>query len=314
MYKALVIGCGNIGALYDFENEEILTHAKALDNDSRFTFSVFDIDKSLATKISQRYNCAIIEEINSHSLQEFDCVSICTPTDTHYQYILQVMESGVGMILCEKPISYMEDELNKVSMKYEEAHSKILVNYMRRFQPAYKTLRERIRKINITEHITNISIRYQRGFLNNCSHAFDTIEYLTGSELELQNLSKSGLANDHFDNDPTVSFHASCNGVNVDILGLTNVKFSHFEIDIYFQYHKISLRNSGQIIEIHKADTGSRYLLPLKIQERYTQTNCLKDHMKHVIDQAHQLLVGETIEDNFMRSVNLNQRLLHYLK
>jgi hypothetical protein len=30
MYKALIIGCGNIGAMYDFESESILTQGKGL--------------------------------------------------------------------------------------------------------------------------------------------------------------------------------------------------------------------------------------------------------------------------------------------
>ena len=50
MYKALVIGCGNIGALYDLESNKVLTHVKALTNHPGFEVTIFDTDSELANK------------------------------------------------------------------------------------------------------------------------------------------------------------------------------------------------------------------------------------------------------------------------
>jgi len=40
MYKALVIGCRNIGAMYDFEKESILTYTKALIQNGNFEVKI----------------------------------------------------------------------------------------------------------------------------------------------------------------------------------------------------------------------------------------------------------------------------------
>ncbi|HLX91950.1 MAG TPA: Gfo/Idh/MocA family oxidoreductase, partial [Puia sp.] len=93
MYKALVIGCGNIGALYDFNNGEIQTHVKALHLNPRFSLSIFDNDKDLAKKISRKYACETVEMLDDETLQSFDCISICTPTRTHAGFILKAMKS-----------------------------------------------------------------------------------------------------------------------------------------------------------------------------------------------------------------------------
>jgi hypothetical protein len=43
MYKALIIGCGNIGALYDFDTGSIASYAKAFHLDPEIEFDVYDM-------------------------------------------------------------------------------------------------------------------------------------------------------------------------------------------------------------------------------------------------------------------------------
>ena len=112
MYRGLVIGCGNIGALYDFDNAQIITHAKAIHTDPRFSLSVFDINKELAKKISSKYNCEIIEEINEQTMQSFNCVSICTPTHTHYEFL----EKGSSYNMLEMSIM-VRDQLRSEGIR-----------------------------------------------------------------------------------------------------------------------------------------------------------------------------------------------------
>lgn len=313
MIKALVIGCGNMGALYDLHTDAIVTHAKALALDPRFSLSVFDMNKELAQEVSSKYQAEQVEEITDAVLGKFDCVSICTPTDTHVPYLKQLFQSGVNMVICEKPVSNKNEELNEIQALYKASGAKVMVNYLRRFQPAYAELKQSVSDILKTERLTNLAIRYQRGFINNCSHAFDLTEFLLDSEIELTGIQKHNSVADHFETDPTVSLNATWNNTNVNVLGLSNVKFSHFEIDLYFEYHKVCIREAGQSIEVLKAETNKRFLQPLKSIEQYTRTQCLKDNMHHVINHAYDILNGKISEDNFLRSVSLNQKMLTYL-
>ncbi len=308
MYKALVIGCGKIGAGYDFDNEQILTHAKALSLNKKFSLTVYDTDSELAAKIKKRYSSEAIEEINVDYLSKFDCVSICSPTSTHYKYLSEAIDAKVKVIICEKPVSSNPEELPELVKMYNSGSSKIMVNYTRRFQPAYSELKNIITDLLKEEQLTNISIRYQRGFINNCSHAADLIEFLTGKKFELTNVSKNNLVTDHFENDPTLSLMANLENVNVNVLGLSNVLFPYFDIDLYFNSTKIEIKELGRTIEILKAEERFTVLGSKKIFR-----DCMKDNMVNVISKAEELLNDKNTQDNFIGSVELNQRMLNYL-
>lgn len=313
MYKALVIGCGNIGALYDLENDKILTHAKAFHCHHQFTLSLFDVDNELATKIAEKYNCEVVEKVDNKVLQLFDCISICTPTGSHFELLQNALSSQVKLVICEKPVSNNISELNTLKTLYNNGKSKILVNYIRRFQPSFVELKQFISGIIGKEVLTNICIRYQRGFLNNCGHAFDTIDFLLGYTLELENIKLNNKAYDQFPDDPTLSLQATHNKTNIAITGLSDIKFTFFEIDLYFEYYFISIKNAGATIRIYKAEKDIRRFQPLQILDAYSQDDCLKDYMKYVIEHAHGLLNGEQTLDNFSGSADMNIRMLNYI-
>ncbi len=314
MYSALVIGCGNIGAGYDIDNNQVQTHVKAYHLDPRFSLSIFDIYQAKVTEIASKYNCEIVDSIERNILSTFDCVSICTNTDTHFHLLKMAIEAGVKVILCEKPISNYLDELKEARRTYLKGESKVLVNYFRRFQPAYIELRKFASILMQNEILTNINIRYQRGFVNNCGHALDILEFITGSEINLKEIKKHNFMFDHFKNDPTISLQAIWNSTNICINGLSNVRFSYFEIDLFFEYHKICVKNAGQNIEIFKAENSKQFLKPLSILADLSYENCIENYMVNVIENVHQLLKDKNLKDNFLQSINLNTRMLNYIE
>lgn len=306
MYKALIIGCGNIGAGYDFDNNQILTHAKAFSLNTNFTFSIFDLDKMLTEKISKKYQCEVVNEINAKTLSSFDCVCICVTTPYHFQYLLKTFEAKNKLVICEKPVSYSLLELEQLNDIYHQSSSKILVNYIRRFQPLYFQLKQKIKPILIQECLTNISIRYYKGFINNCSHAFDIIEFLIDKSINLSDIKKHNVKNDYFDNDPTLSLQAKWENVNMNIDGLTNLCFSEFEIDLYFQFHKVKISESGQTIEVLNSNNNT-------LVSEVIYKNCLKNYMEPIVNKAYEILNDKSINDNFIQSINLNKQMLNYI-
>jgi predicted dehydrogenase len=308
LFKSLLIGCGNIGALYDFENDSVSTHAKAYHNHPDFQFSVYDINKGLAKKVAEKYNAEQIDDIDQCDLSGFDCISICSPTDTHVDLLKRAIDLEVKLIICEKPITNKATEIDELVSLYKNSKSKILINYFRRFVPAYIDLKNDIAEIAKSDVLTNISIRYQRGFLNNCSHALDLINFLLNNELNLTNIMVNNVSTDHFITDPTISLTCYYNGTYLNILGLSKVEFSHFEIDLYFKYHKIEMNNAGQNIKLYSAKRFSDNLQPLK--QRYAKENCIQNYMSHVLLTAHKILTAKQLTDNFIESLNLNGTML----
>jgi hypothetical protein len=105
---------------------------------------------------------------------------------------------------------------------------------------------------------------------------------------------------------------AEWNGCNVNILGLTNIKYSHFEIDLHFEYYKVIIREGGQTILISRAEQNDKLLLPL--QNESSWGNCMENYMTHVINEAYNLLTNTHLKDNFISAAFLNKRMLSYIK
>jgi predicted dehydrogenase len=305
MYNALVIGCGNIGALYDKNNNNILTHLKGYKNKGIFDISIYDSNKKLTLELSSKYNCKIIEDINNLDYSYFDSISICTPTDTHYYFLKKSIESNVKSIICEKPISYSYKELSDIVEL--QNNSKILVNYIRRFQKYYIKLKKYINALKKEQNVKNISIFYQRGFLNNCSHAFDLIEFLFDEEIILSNITKSNVLYDTFDKDPTLSFQSLWNKSIFSVVGLTNIKYSIFEIHILFESCRINITNSGNNVDIYNVNSNSN---KLSFEEDLSGKFILENYMVSVIDTATEILNGERLETNFLQSISINRKML----
>jgi predicted dehydrogenase len=179
MYKALLIGCGNIGAMYDWDNEQVLTHAKAFSKIDEFEVDYFDINNQQSSMVASRYNGNIIFDLDKAFENDFyDIISICTPTSSHYNLLHKALRGKIPVIICEKPISTIKNEIDELITLYGVSESKVLINYIRRFQLSYQKLKNIIAILQKSDELSSVSIRYQRGFINNCSHALDLLQFL----------------------------------------------------------------------------------------------------------------------------------------
>lgn len=307
MTNALVIGCGNIGAGYDLaDSEKIWTHAKAFSKTEGIRFVVTDVDGDLANKIGSHYNVGIVPLDNNLDLSGFDLVSIATPTQTHFGYIKQAIKQKVKVIICEKPVAAKPDELQAIEALYHSGSTKVIVNYMRRFQPAYRELKEWLQ--NDLDTCRGISIKYQRGFLNNGSHAFDIIEYLFQTEIDFSRFSAADVVFDAFPFDPTITGCCSLNEIPVTLLGVADASYAIFEIELFFPSHKIVICHSGDEIRFYKSQLGT---LAEDVQMR--KTAILSRYMLPVISKALKCLADPDEPDNFLNSIALNKKMLHVI-
>jgi predicted dehydrogenase len=313
MHNALLIGCGNIGAMYDWDNDHILTHAKAYFKSGKINSNFYDLNKEQAQMVAKKYNGKVVDNLDiALKNSSFDIVSICTPTSTHFNILSNVLKSKTSVIICEKPITVNYSELEQLRQMYSNSASKVLVNYMRRYQPSYNKLRNILAKFPETEVLTNISICYQRGFINNCSHAIDLLQFLFQKNFEPKNFIITRKEFDQFQNDPTISGQCEWLNASINIVGLQNIKYSHFEINLYYINKKIQIINSGNEINFFLVeDINSKYP-KLVIQNEMNMRNCIADYMKPVIEKTISLINnGET--DNFIEAIQLNQTILNII-
>jgi predicted dehydrogenase len=313
IYEGLIIGAGNIGALYDLDKDDkVLTHAKAYAlMKSCINLTIADTDREKAEKVAIHYNTPFACNLPFPSYQSFDIVSITTPTATHYSYLIDLLEQNVPVIICEKPVAADTDQLLKLKNAYYGSESKVLVNYMRRFQPGFYILKERIQNILQEEEPLAIIVKYQRGILNNGSHAMDLLEFLFEEPFLLEDFQVQLAIFDAFEMDPTVS--GTCKFMNcpVSFVGLTNLAYAVFETELFFTSSKIRIQNSGNEINYFTKDESTNQLkeeLPLR------QNNLLDKYMVPVMEKALRLLDVEKEMDNFISTVELNLRIVQLIK
>ena len=299
---ALLIGCGDIGANYDFHSEDILTHAKALSKLKWIkNIDVFDINILQAKKISQKYNYRILNSFKAINFENYDIVCISTPTSTHYDYLTFCLNSKVPIIICEKPISNSIFEIDKILNLYKSNKSRIIVNYFRRFSTNYLKVLTKIE--NIEESLKKVIIKYNKGFLNNCGHAFDIVEFLTKTDVNPRNVKVLKYEYDFFKDDPTISANFISNNTKFIVKG-KGLKNKIFEINFIYDSFNIVLKNSGNDMKFYKND----YL-------NFEFNGLLKDYMKDVYMTIEKLYLNKDLNDNFERSIELNRKqILNFFK
>ena len=294
--RALLIGCGNIGAQYDLNNSHVQTHAKCMfKSDWIDHVDVFDTNLKVVEKVAKKYNFSIIKNYHKNEISNYDIVSICTPTDTHFKFLKDCIQEKVKLVICEKPISYSMLELNEIKNLYKEGSTKILVNYYRRFQKKYSELKNEL-TVNKSE-LLKIDFRYYKGILNFASHGFDTVNYLLDSNIVLNDEMIISKNYDYFENDPTVSMSFVNNNIKFCLTG-NDINDPIFEIDLFYKDYKVEIFNLGNKVNIFYKN---------KIK---TYDSLILNYMIDVYASLKNIYFYQNINDNFMDSINLNKQLL----
>jgi predicted dehydrogenase len=308
--KALLIGCGNIGAQYDLDNpNRVWTHAKAYSLINGIELTIMDTDSDKANKISNIYKARIINDLNEKEFENFDVISITTPTTTHFKYLRDALRYSSAVIICEKPVVASLAEVNEIMNVYTSSGSRVLVNYLRRFQPAFQTMREKLKAQFEKSLLTGIIIKYTRGFLNNAGHAVDLLEYLYDEPFDFKGLLIQKFDFDSFSYDPTLTGTCLYMDKPVNFAGVSNVTYPIFEIEIFYKSAKILIFQSGDEIRYYTVNENG-----LQEDHSVRQNNILEKYMVPVIADAINLYKKSKSDDNFMQALMINKRMLEIIE
>lgn len=316
MIKVLIIGCGNIGCLYDidYSYKYVLTHIRAYSLNKKTEIYIYDPDLEKTQYISSKYDVKIIENIDDDILKSFDIVSICTDTNSHYYYLSKLLKLKTPVILCEKPVTYNFSEINELLSLYRRNSSKILINYIRRFNNEYLKLKDILGNILSEDKLQKIFINYSGGFINNGSHALDLLNFLFEKKADLNSYTFLEKEYDKFNNDPSLSIIFK-NGYFDEFIFFTYIKSDYFifEIDILFEKNRIIISDSGNNISIYKKSEPDIENIYKSLDVFYKKNNILFDYMNDVIEYSIKLLENN-INDNFLDSLNLNSQMLSIIE
>jgi myo-inositol 2-dehydrogenase/D-chiro-inositol 1-dehydrogenase len=129
------------------------------------------------------------------SIPDLDAVVICSPTDTHADYVVKAARAGKH-IFCEKPLDLSLEKVKEVLTIVEESKVKLMLGFNRRFDPEFRKIRELVINGTIGDpQILKITsrdpgpppisyIKVSGGiFLDMTIHDFDMARYISGKEV-----------------------------------------------------------------------------------------------------------------------------------
>ncbi|WP_242085273.1 inositol 2-dehydrogenase [Aestuariivivens sediminis] len=126
----------------------------------------------------------------------FDAVVICSPTDTHADYVELAAEKGIN-IFCEKPLDLSLKRVTEVLRTINKTNVKLMLGFNRRFDKEFKKVQQLVKNGAIGQpHIVKITSRDPGAppisyieksgglFLDMTIHDFDMSRFIVEKEVE----------------------------------------------------------------------------------------------------------------------------------
>lgn len=251
-FNALIIGAGNIGALFDSpSSEKVLTHAHAFTKNQNFNLLGFiEPNKEKSKEASILWNTMNFESLeDAFNNNIIDIVSICAPDEYHYEILKKISNFPVKLVFAEKPLAKNLTEAREIVNLFDKKNIKCLINYTRRFVIEFENLRKKIVTGDYGNFICGNGY-YGKGITHNGSHLIDFLRYMIG---EIENSKTLSYNFDFYIDDPSVS--AIINFKNGGIFTLNNApcnNYTIFEIDLLFEKNRIRIIDSGFKIEVYE--------------------------------------------------------------
>jgi myo-inositol 2-dehydrogenase/D-chiro-inositol 1-dehydrogenase len=187
--KLAIVGLGRIGKIHlknlcrNFPEVDVIG-----------VMDVLDESKNIADEFNVNYFVKTIYELIA--LPDLDGIVICSPTDTHADYVEKAAKAG-KQICCEKPLDLSLDRVREVTAIVEEAGVSLMLGFNRRFDPEFKKIREIVVNGSIGEpQIVKITsrdpgpppveyVKVSGGiFLDMTIHDFDMARYISGKQVK----------------------------------------------------------------------------------------------------------------------------------
>lgn len=273
-YRAALVGLGNIAWVFDSRNNassDPLTHASSyINNDKTILVGGCSPDDKHRSAFEEA--CGVpafvsLEELFEHV--EPNIVSICSPTELHFEQVMYCLDRNIPMIWLEKPPAHSLQELDRMIIKLSEqdGSSTVLVNYWRRYAESYRKLRA-IYSEESLGRCRLINISYSRGLELNGSHLIDLLFSIVGDSTgwELEWVSSFG-------NPENPCFALTlANGLGVLVSGI-DLPYNCADISLVFEDGRASILHGGMTTVLE--DKVEHDLFPGFYRLRESTNNCL---------------------------------------
>lgn len=191
-YRAALLGLGNIAWRFDDGPGEgpARTHLGAFRHhggiDVVCGYSPLEADRQA---FESRTGIRAVKDLNDVWALGPDIVSICSPSEFHFQQTAGCLRQRVPMVWLEKPPTLSLADLDALIDAQHSGPTTVAVNYMRRYSPTYRRLAQICRE-GILGRPLALQVLYSRGLETNGSHFLDVM-FLMRNEVPVAELTIS---------------------------------------------------------------------------------------------------------------------------
>ena len=279
-----VIGVGRIGKIHI---ENLMNQINGAE-----VVAVSDIFKTELEKVKQQFNIpnAFLDYKDVLNSSDVEAIIICSPTDTHYQILLDAAAAGKH-IFCEKPIDLSLEKINKINEVIEKSGVKFMVGFNRRFDPNFSKVHEVVNAGKIGEpHVLRITSRdpapppaeYIKAsggiFLDMTIHDFDMARFLIHSEITEVYARGAVLVDEVFEKegdwDTAIIMLTYANGAMAAIDNSRQAVYGYDQrVEVFGSKGMVTVKNNTPDNHIHIDVNGTHSALPLNFfMDRYTES------------------------------------------
>ncbi|QJD72160.1 Gfo/Idh/MocA family protein [Marinobacterium sp. LSUCC0821] len=250
---------------YDIDldpKQHIYSHARAFTLHSEYVLvGGVDPDPGMRAAFSRSYGVLAYETAEAALVEQApELVVIAVPTSLHGLTLETVLKfSSVKVVLCEKPLSYDLAESQCMARACQKRGVQLVVNYMRRSDPAVIEIGRRFVSGEIQGPVKGL-VWYGGGLIHNGSHFFNLLRYWLGEMIDFQILgSAKPLGNDDAEVDVSIQFE----GGKVLFLSTMDRDFAHYEVELMadngrLRYERAGHRVTWQGLEQHPVFSKSK--------------------------------------------------------
>jgi len=303
--KAAVIGCGNIGGLYDTpSSKSITTHAHAyVHHKSTKLHSCCDLN----IKNLQNFQNIWGRNIKTYASLEkmlkkenLDIVSIATDTSSHFEILKRLLSTDIKYIICEKPFVSTLNELYQVQKLLKHSDKKLIINFIRCFDPTMKKVKKLI-KSNKLGAVLSFNAFFNKGIYHNGSHLLSLIEYLMQDIKSIEVTNKLIKENDIYGN-----FIVKTKSITGTITNFDKTDFSIFTMNIVLEKGYIEINNSGFEVNVYK----SKKLDDFKGFKHLKQYKQYKNSLKNYAINSLKFLLEQKNNKQLKQHISISKKLL----
>jgi predicted dehydrogenase len=285
-YNTLILGAGNIAALFDSpEDKNILTHAHAFQSSGAFhLLGFYDVDEEKARAAAKRWGVQAFSSL-SEALSKAEVVCVCVPDAYHYATLKELGAYPLKLVITEKPLCQREEEAKEIEKLYE--NSPCIVNYSRRYLKEFESLRNKVKSYG---RFLKGNGYYGKGILHNGSHMIDLLQYLLGPVCGFDK-PENKLCD--FEEDISCDVRLLFQEGSFRMNSIDSRVVTIFELDLFFEKARVRILDGGTRLEIYTVQPSPtyegyfNYLLEKEEQVDYSHA------MTGLVENAKEVLEGK---------------------